>query len=363
MTDRQRLLALAAAAVLLVIVGNLTSGTPSTRPPVTAAPPAGPSAAASFPVALSDPTPRIAIVYGPDGRGSTGMGELAWEGVKRAADQLSAELREVTSSPGDTGTDRQQRLELLAEAGYDPIFVIGATYAAAVATVAPRHHSIWFGLLDDGSVDGSNVIGILFHEEQGAYLVGAAAALTSRTGNVGFVDAAPVPSVQRYEAGFTAGARAANPRVRVQVAYLSPPSGSSASGDPAMAGKAALRMHGAGADVIFAGDEATGSGVIQAARDGGFWAIGVDTDRFEASAPSLRGAVLTSMLKRADVAVYTITMEVASGVPKDGNNVFGLDRAGVGYSLSGGFVDPIRAQLDAFASKIASGEILVPTKP
>jgi basic membrane protein A len=81
------------------------------------------------------------------------------------------------------------------------------------------------------------------------------------------------------------------------------------------------------------------------------------------SDPSARGAILTSMLKRADVGTYTITMEVANRVPEDGNNVFGLDRGGVGYSTSGGFVDPIKAQLDVFAAKIAAGEILVPTTP
>jgi basic membrane protein A len=81
------------------------------------------------------------------------------------------------------------------------------------------------------------------------------------------------------------------------------------------------------------------------------------------SDPSVRSAILTSMLERADVALYIVAMEVANGVPKDGNNVFGLDRGGVGFSTSGGFVDSIKAQLDAFAAKIAAGEILVPTTP
>jgi basic membrane protein A len=103
--------------------------------------------------------------------------------------------------------------------------------------------------------------------------------------------------------------------------------------------------------------------VIQAAHERGLWAIGVDSDQYRMADPSVRGAILTSMLKRADVALYTITMEVANGVPKDGNNVFGLDRGGVGYSTSGGFLDPITTQLDAFAAIIASGEILVPRKP
>jgi basic membrane protein A len=122
-------------------------------------------------------------------------------------------------------------------------------------------------------------------------------------------------------------------------------------------------MYDAGADVVFAAAGASGSGVIQAARDRGLWAIGVDSDQYLESDPSVRGAILTSMLKRADVGTYTIAMEIANGVPKDGNNVFGLDRDGVGYATSGGFVDPIRAQLDAFAARIAAGEILVPKTP
>ena len=103
--------------------------------------------------------------------------------------------------------------------------------------------------------------------------------------------------------------------------------------------------------------------MIQAAHDRGFWAIGVNSDQYLMADPSVRGAILTSMLKRADVATYMITMEVANGVAKDGNNVFGVGQDGVGYSTSGGFVDPIKSQLDAFAARIASGEILVPTKP
>ncbi len=115
--------------------------------------------------------------------------------------------------------------------------------------------------------------------------------------------------------------------------------------------------------MIFAAAADSGIGVVQAAHDRGLWAIGVNSDQYLTADPSVRGAILTSMLKRADVATFTVVMEVATGVPKDGNNVFGLDRDGVGYSTSGGFVDPIKAQLDAFATRIAAGEILVPTKP
>ena len=360
MTARQRLLpiALVACALLVLVASIATTGPPSTGQPSTGQPSTSPSL-----LSLSDPAPRIAIVYDVGGRGSAGFNELAWEGAKRAADVFGAELKEVTAKPDDTDADREERLEELADARYDPIFVIGSTYAGAVAKVAPKHRDIWFGVLDDGTVDAKNVIGIQFNEEQGSYLAGAAAALTSKTGKVGFIGAVKTPLLQKFEAGFTAGARAAKPHVKVQVTYLSRPPDTAGSSDPAKARKAALGMYDAGADVIFAAAGDSGIGVIQAAHDRGLWAIGANSDQYLTADPSVRGAILTSMLKRADVVTYTVTMEVANGVPKDGNNVFGLDRDGVGYSTSGGFVDRIKAQLDVFAARIASGEILVPTKP
>ena len=358
MTDRQRLLALAASGLLLVIVGNAATGTASIGQPSTGTPAASPS-----PFALSDPVPRIAIVYDLGGRGSAGLNELAWEGVKRAADALGAELTEINAKPGDTDADREQRLTELANARYDPIFVIGPAYAGAVAKVAPTYPGIWFATVDDGTVDAKNVIGIQFNEEQGSYLVGAAAALTSKTGKVGFIGGVQTPLLGKFQAGFTAGARAAKPKIKVQVAYLSRPTGDTGLSDPAKARKAAQGMYDAGADVVFAAAGDAGGGVVQVAHDRGLWAIGANSDQYLTADPAVRGAILTSMVKRTDLATYIITMEVATGVPKDGNNVFGLDRGGVGYATSGGFVDPIKVQLDAFAAKIASGEILVPTTP
>ncbi len=362
--QRRLLLALIACSLLALAVINPAWSTPASGTPSTGQRPAAQPSTTPWPAtSFSAPTPRLAIVYDLGGRGTAGLNELAWEGAKRAADVFGAELKEINAKPGDTDADREARLKELADARYDPIFVIGATYAKAVAKVAPNYPNIWFGTLDDGTVDARNVIGIQFNEEQGSFLVGAAAALTSKTGKVGFVGAVKIPLLQKYEAGFTAGARAAKPRVKVQVTYLSLPLDPAGSSDPAKARKAALDMYDAGADVIFAAAGDSGSGVIQAAHDRGLWAIGANSDQYLTSDPSVRGAILTSMLKRADVVTHIVVMEVANGVPKDGNNVFGLDRGGVGYSTSGGFVDSIRAQLDAFAARIASGEILVPTTP
>ncbi|TAJ99561.1 MAG: BMP family ABC transporter substrate-binding protein [Chloroflexota bacterium] len=355
MTDWQRRLpfVLTTCGLLAVVAIDAVMGTPSTGQP-SMSPRAG---------SLSGPVPRIGIVYDLDGRGSAGLNDLAWEGAKRAADEFDAELKEMTAAPNDTDADREQRLTELADANYYPIIAVGSTYAGPMARVAPRHPGMWFVLVDDATVDAPNVIGLQFNVEQGSFLVGAAAALTSKTGKIGFIGAVQVPLFQKFEAGFAAGAKAANPLVEVQVAYLSRPPDDAGSSDSATARGAALGMYNAGADVIFGAAGESGSGVIQAAAERGLWAIGVDIDQHRTSDPSVRGAILTSMLKRADVATYTITMEVANGVPKDGNNVFGLDRGGVGFATSGGFVDPIRAQLDAFAAMIASGTILVPTTP
>ena len=354
---RRLLLVLIGCLLVVLFAMDAATGTPSSGEPATAQSSISPSRSI-----VPDPVPRIAIAYDPGGRG-TGFNELARQGAKRVVEAFEADFLEVTAEPDDTEADLEQRLTRLAEARTGLVFVIGSTYAGALAKVAPQYPGTWFGIVDDGSVNAPNVVGILFNEEQGAFLVGAAAALTSKTGNVGFIGAVPVPLLQKYEAGFTAGARAADPDVKVQVDYLGQPPDDTGSSDPAKAKAAALRMYDAGADVIFAAAGDSGDGVIQAAHDRGLWAIGADSDRYLTADPSVRGAILTSMLKQADIATYTIGMEVANGVPKDGNNVFGVGRGGVGYSTSGGFVDPIKAQLDAFADRIASGEILVPRKP
>jgi basic membrane protein A len=358
-TAWQRRLPLALIACSLLALGvKLATGTPPAGQPPTAQQATSPS-----PESLANPVPRMAIAYDRGVGGNADFNELARDGVKRAADELGADFKEITTEAGDTDAAREEHLMQLADARYYPIFAVGSSYALPVAKVAAKYPGTWFGIVDDGTVNAPKVIGIQFNEEQGAFLVGAAAALTSKTGNVGFIGAVRNPLLQKFEAGFTAGARAADPDVKIQVAYLSQPPDETGSSDPAEARKAALGIYDAGADVIFGAAGDSGDGVIQAARDRGLWAIGVGSDRYRTADPSVRGAILTSMLKRADVATYTIAMEIAMGIPKDGNNVFGVGRDGVGYSTSGGFVDQIKAQLDAFAIRIAAGEILVPTKP
>lgn len=359
LTTRRRLLALAISASALLAA--CSAGPPSPDPGTPAPPAATPANEAPSPGATK--VSKVAIAYDVGGRGGGGFNDLAYEGAKRAADELGAQLKEITAKPTDTDTDREERLTLLAEAGYNPVIGVGYTYAGPLAKVAPRYPGTWFGIVDDGTVDAPNVTGILFTEEQGSFLVGVAAALTSKTGNVGFVGAVPVPLIQKFEAGFTAGAKAVNPAVRVQTAYLSQPPDFAGFNDPAKGKEAALGMFDAGADVVFAAAGGSGVGVIEAAKARGRWAIGVDADEYQTSDPSVRDAVLTSMLKRADVGTYTFVTDVARGTAKGGNDVFDLAHGGVGYATSGGFVDGIRGEIDAHAERIRSGDIIVPTVP
>ena len=307
---------------------------------------------------------RIAIAYDISGRGDGGFNDIAYRGAKRFADERDLELKEVTARLDDTDDDRAERLRLLASSGYDAIIGVGFTYSVPMQAVAADFPDVYFAIVDDGTVDAPNVWDILFAEHEGSFLVGAAAGLKTTTNKVGFIGAVQIPLIQKFEAGFTAGARAANPDVEVQVTYLSQPPDYSGFGDPPHGKEAALGMYDNGVDVIFAAAGGSGAGVHEAAAKTGDWSIGVDADEYRLAPAGIRDHILTSMLKNSDVGTYEFlraASTMASWVP--GVHTFGLANGGVGYATSGGFVDDIAAQLDAYAADIVAGEIAVPETP
>jgi len=307
---------------------------------------------------------RVAIAYDISGRGDGGFNDLAYNGAKTWTDEGHVELKEVTARPDDTDDDRTERLRLLASSGYDAIIAVGFTYAGPLTIVAAEYPNTFFAIVDDGTVDAPNVWDILFAEHEGSFLVGAAAGLKTTTNKVGFIGAVQIPLIQKFEAGFTAGARAANPDVEVQVTYLSQPPDYSGFGDPPHGKEAALGMYDNGVDVIFAAAGGSGAGVHEAAAKTGDWSIGVDADEYRLAPAGIRDHILTSMLKNSDVGTYEFlraASTMASWVP--GVHTFGLANGGVGYATSGGFVDDIAAQLDAYAADIVAGEIAVPETP
>jgi len=309
------------------------------------------------------PINSVAVAYDLSGRGDGGFNDIAYNGARQAADELGLELIEVTAKLDDTDDDRAERLRLLAERGYDAIIAVGFTYAVPMQTVAAEFPVVEFAIVDDGTVSGPNVRGILFAEHEGSFLVGAAAGLTTETDTVGFIGAVQIPLIQKFEAGFAAGARQANPDAEVQVTYLSQPPDYSGFGDPPHGREAALGMYENGVDVIFAAAGGSGAGVHEAAAQTGNWSIGVDADEYLLAPEGVRDHILTSMLKNANVGTYEVLISVANMTFTPGVVTYGLANGGVGYATSGGFVDDIAAQLDAYAADIVAGEIKVPETP
>jgi basic membrane protein A len=302
----------------------------------------------------------IAVAYDTGGRGDGGFNDLAYAGAVEAAEQLGAEVTEATARLEDTDADRVDRLTLLAESGNNPVIAVGFIYAAALDEVASQFPDTWFAIVDDATVEQPNVASLVFAEEEGSYLVGAAAALTSETGNVGFIGGVDTPLIQKFQAGFEAGARAVDPAIALQANYLTQPPDFGGFNDPQKGGEAARGMYEAGADVIFAAAGGSGTGVFDVASELGTSAIGVDADQYNTADPAVRDVIITSMLKKVDVATSDFVLQVDDGSVTAGVNLYDLANDGVGFSTTGGFIDDVAPHVEALAEQIRSGEITVP---
>lgn len=303
---------------------------------------------------------HVAVAYDLAGRGDGGFNDLAYDGAQAAADELGIELTEVTATADDSDQDRIDRLQLLAESGHNPIIAVGFTYAEPVAEVAAQFPDVWFGIVDDASVDAPNVVGLTFAEHEGSFLVGVAAALKTETGNVGFIGGVNIPLIQKFEAGFIAGVEAVDPDITIQTAYLSQPPDFAGFNDPGLGREAATGMFDNGADIVYAAAGGSGAGVFQAADEAGTFAIGVDSDQYVTADQSVNHVIITSMLKLVDAATYEFTVSVADGSVAAGEELFGLARGGVGYATSGGAIDDIVGELDEWRERIINGDVSVP---
>lgn len=305
---------------------------------------------------------KVGMAYDIGGRGDKSFNDSAAAGMDQAIADFGIETQELEPTAG--GENREENLRLLGESGFDLIFAIGFAFAEGVGATAPDFAESSFGLVDS-VVDAPNVASLVFAEHEGSALVGAAAALKSESGIIGFIGGVNIGLINKFEAGFKFGAEYINPDIEILPQYLTEPPDFSGFNDPAKGKEAALAMYEQGADVVYHAAGGSGGGLFEAAKevsaDGTkVWAIGVDSDQYETSGEDVKEYILTSMLKRVDVAVYkTIETYVTTG-SVSGVNVFDLAAEGVGYSTSGGFVDDIAGQLDELAGKIISGELTVP---
>ena len=317
--------------------------------------------------------PKIGMAYDVGGRGDQSFNDSAYKGLERSVEELSATCIEAKATPDDNDSTRAERLRTLAEGGYNPVVAVGYLYSPAAAKVAAEYPDTDFAVVDGysnaltGDKQLPNLSDLTFAEQEGSYLVGVAAALQTKSDHIGFVGGVNGALIQKFEAGYLAGAKSVTPDIKIDVQYLTEDQNDSKTGyeNPAGGKDAASAMYEDGADVVYHAAGKSGLGVFQAATEAGDgkWAIGVDSDQYLTADEAQQPHILTSMLKRIDTAVFEEAKAFADDQVKAGFVTYDLKVDGVGYSTSGGFVDAYKDQIDAAAEKIKSGDITVPTDP
>jgi basic membrane protein A and related proteins len=308
------------------------------------------------------PRARVGLVFDVGGRGDKSFNDAAFLGIERAVRELGVEAQYL--EPGD-GSDRESGIRLLAAAGFDLVIGIGFMFSDDMYTVAQEYPRVRFACVDyakfgpNGFVEPPpNMVALKFREEEGAFLVGALAALTSRSGMVGFVGGMDIPLIRRFEAGYRAGVGRVCGRCRVLAGYAGVTA--EAFKNPTKGKELALAQYGAGADVVFHASGSTGLGVFEAARERGTFAIGVDADQWR-EAP---GRILTSMIKRVDVSVFETVRAVMDGTFRGGVRTFGLREGGIDYVYDENNRVLVRAdaheRVEELRHEIVAGHLAVP---
>jgi basic membrane protein A and related proteins len=306
---------------------------------------------------------KVGMAYDIGGRGDLSFNDAAAKGLDKAKTELGVETKEAEAKLSEPESAKEERLRLLAENGYNPVLAVGFAYATSLAKVAKEFPDTKFAIIDNTDASGDNITNLVFAEEQGSFLVGAAAGLKTETGTVGFIGGCTVDLIKKFEAGFKAGVEAAKPGTKVLTKYLSDPPGCEAFRTTDTGKTAGQGMYDQGADIVYHAAGASGIGLFEAAAASKKLAIGVDQDQYKSADPSVKDVILTSMLKRVDVATFGFIKSFVDGTVKAGPVMFDLASDGVGYATSGGKIDDITTQLEDYKQKIISGEIKVPTTP
>ena len=294
-----------------------------------------------------------AVVFDMGGKFDKSFNQGVYEGVERYKEESGTEYREfeVTNE-----TQREQALRRMAQRGADPILGVGFAQAGPMEAVAKEFPDTRFTLID-GVVDLPNVQSVVFKEHEGSFLVGLLAAMASESDTVGFVGGMDIPLIRRFACGYEQGAKHADASVDViqNMTGTTP----SAWNDPGRGSELAKGQFDRGVDVVYAAAGGTGVGVYQAAADGGKLAIGVDSNQNYLHP----GTMLTSMLKRVDVAAYEAFRSAADGSWEPGTKVLGLAEDGVGWALDeyneALITEEMQAAVEEATAAIESGDIVV----
>ena len=294
--------------------------------------------------ALAEP----AVIYDMGGKFDKSFNEAAYNGAERWKKESGKAYLDFEIS---NEAQREQAMRRMADKGATPIIGVGFAQGSTIEKVAKDFPKLQFALIDS-VVKMPNVESVVFKEQEGSFLVGMMAALASKTGKVGFIGGMDIPLIRKFQCGYEQGAKFANPKVEVTANMTG--TTPSAWNDPTRGGELAKAQFAKGVDVVFGAAGGTGVGIYQAAKDAGKLAIGVDSNQNHLHP----GTMLTSMVKRVDVAVYTAFKGVTPGVTS-----LGLKEGGVDVALDEHNAKLVTAEMkkrvDAARADIISGKIKV----
>ena len=294
-----------------------------------------------------------AIVFDMGGKFDKSFNEAAYAGAERFKKETNIAYREFEVK---AEAEREQALRNMARRGSTIVVGIGFSQASGMEKVANEFKNVKFAIVD-AVVDLPNVLSIVFKEHEGSFLVGMAAAMASKTGKVGFVGGMDIPLIRRFALGYEEGAKYVNPKIEVfqNMTGTTP----AAWNDPTRGGELARSQFDRGADVVYAAAGATGLGVLQAAKDKGKLAIGVDSNQDHIHP----GTILTSMVKRVDLVAHDSFKAAMAGTWQGGLSVLGLKEGGVDWALDKDnekLITPeMKAKVDQAKADIVSGKIVV----
>ncbi|ANE47419.1 CD4+ T-cell-stimulating antigen [Paenibacillus swuensis] len=299
---------------------------------------------------------KVGLVTDSGGVNDKSFNQSAWEGLEKVGDSKGVETKYLESK---SDPDYIPNLNKFVKDGYSLTWGIGFLMGDAIKKVATDNPEAKLAIIDN-AVEAPNVASVTFAEHEGSYLVGIVAGLTTKTNKIGFVGGMEIPVITRFEKGFVAGVKEANPNAEVLINYVGD------FGKPDAGKAAAATMYDNGADIIFHAAGATGNGVFNEATDRSksgskVWVIGVDKDQ---SLEFGEEVTLTSMMKRVDTAVETITTQLVDGEFPAGKIVtLGLKDDGVGLPENNKNVaEDVLKKVEDYKAKIISGDITVPAE-
>jgi len=315
---------------------------------------------------------KVGVVYDIGGRGDKSFNDSAYAGLEAAKQAQGDKIAAKDVEPNPDGSNRKELLDSLADEGYGLIFGVGFLFSEDIAKSATESPDTSFAVID-GFADSctqpdSNLLCIGFKEQEGSFLVGAAAALKTKSNTVGFVGGLEGDLIKKFQAGYEAGVKYIADRDGKTIKVLVDYAGNTpeAFRNPAKGKELALKQIGQGADVIYHASGGTGAGVIAAATEKKKYVIGVDSDQSLTASPAEQKWILTSMLKRVDNAVTQTITSFVGGSLKGGIQTFGLKEGGIDYAkndFNTELLGDIPTTLDDLKQKIINGEITVPDKP